>query len=168
MRPGLCAFAAAAGFLGAAVYIGLVEQPARLALGARAMMREWMPSNRRGTLMLSVLAAVSAILAYIQFRTNGDIRWIIGGAIILDPGKLALYLFFDDAGEHLAFRHCAGKGHLARAQTDAGLGLAGVGARLDRTGRCWRIRVGAGLAAVIDGHQGRWSARRPHSPPGPQ
>ena len=31
MRPGLYAFAAAAGFLGATVYIGLVEQPARLA-----------------------------------------------------------------------------------------------------------------------------------------
>jgi hypothetical protein len=83
MRPGLYAFAAAAGFLGATVYIGLVEQPARLALGPRAMIREWMPSNRRGALMLSVLAAVSAILAYIQFRTNGDIRWIIGGAVIL-------------------------------------------------------------------------------------
>jgi Domain of unknown function (DUF1772) len=83
MRPGLYAFTAAASFLGAAVYIGLVEQPARLALGTRAMMREWMPSNRRGTLMLSVLAAVSAILASIQFKTNGDIRWIIGGAVIL-------------------------------------------------------------------------------------
>jgi hypothetical protein len=164
MRPGLYAFAAAAGFLGATVYIGLVEQPARLALGTRAMMREWMPSNRRGTLMLSLLAAVSAILAYIQFRTNGDIRWIIGGAVILASWPYA----YDDAGEHLAFRHCAGKDHLARAQTDAGLGLAGVGARFDRTGRCRRIRVGAGSAAVIDGHQGRWSARRPHSQPGPQ
>ena len=92
MRPGLYAFAAAAGFLGAAVYIGLVEQPARLALGTRAMMREWMPSNRRGTPMLSLLAAVSAILAYIQFRTNGDIRWIIGGAVILASWPYAYFV----------------------------------------------------------------------------
>jgi hypothetical protein len=92
MRPGLYAFAAAAGFLGAAVYIGLVEQPARLALGARAMMREWMPSNWRGTLILSVLAAVSAILAYIQFRTNDDIRWIIGGAVILASWPYTYFL----------------------------------------------------------------------------
>ena len=69
MRPGLYAFAAAAAFLGATTYIGLVEQPARLALGSRAMIKEWTRSNRRGTLMLSVLAVVSAILAYIQFRS---------------------------------------------------------------------------------------------------
>ena len=92
MRPGLYAFAAAAGFLGATVYIGLVEQPARLALGPRAMIREWMRSNRRGTLMSSLLAAVSAILAYIQFRTNGDIRWIIGGAVILASWPYAYFV----------------------------------------------------------------------------
>ena len=92
MRPGLYAFAVAAGFLGATVYIGLVEQPARLALGSRAMMREWMSSNRRGTLMLSLLAAVSAIFASIQFRTNGDVRWIIGGAVILASWPYAYFV----------------------------------------------------------------------------
>jgi hypothetical protein len=83
MRPGLYAFAAAAGFLGAAIYIGLVEQPARLALGPRAMLREWMLSNRRGTPVLSVMAVASAILGFIQFKANGDVRWIIGGVTIL-------------------------------------------------------------------------------------
>jgi hypothetical protein len=92
MRSGLYAFAAAASFLGATVYIGLVEQPARLALGPRAMMREWTPSNRRGTLMLSLLAAVSAILAYIQFKANGDVRWIIGGAVILASWPYAYFV----------------------------------------------------------------------------
>jgi hypothetical protein len=82
MRPGLYAFAVAAAFLGATTYIGFVEQPARLALGTRSMVREWTESNRRGALMLSVLAVVSAILAGIEFR-NGDVRWLIGGATIL-------------------------------------------------------------------------------------
>jgi len=58
MWLGLCAFAAAAAFLGATLYIGVVEQPARLTLSTRAMIREWNPSNRRGTLMLSVLAFI--------------------------------------------------------------------------------------------------------------
>src|SRR6202035_3539612 len=79
----LYAFAAAASFLGASTYIGLVEQPARLALSGAGMLREWKWSNWRGTLVLSVFAVVSAILAYIQFKTNGDVRWLIGGTIIL-------------------------------------------------------------------------------------
>jgi hypothetical protein len=82
MRPGLYAFAVAAAFLGATTYIGFVEQPARLALGTRSMIREWTESNRRGALLLSVLAVVSAIFAGIEFR-NGDVRWLIGGATIL-------------------------------------------------------------------------------------
>jgi Domain of unknown function (DUF1772) len=92
MSPGLYAFAAAAAFLGATTYIGLVEQPARLALGTVAMFKEWARSNRRATLMLSVLAVVSAILAYIQFRTNGDVRWLIGGATILASWPYAYFV----------------------------------------------------------------------------
>jgi hypothetical protein len=92
MRPGLYAFAAAAGFLGAAIYIGLVEQPARLALGPRAMLREWMLSNRRGALVLSVMAVVSAILGFIQFKANSDVRWIIGGVTILASWPYAYFV----------------------------------------------------------------------------
>ena len=46
MRPDLFAFGAASAFFGAALYINIVEQPARLALGPRAMVREWARSNR--------------------------------------------------------------------------------------------------------------------------
>jgi hypothetical protein len=83
MRPGLFAFAAASAFFGAALFINLVEQPARLALDARSMIREWVPSNRRGFVMLSLLAAMSAMLAYVDFARTGDVRWIIGGTVIL-------------------------------------------------------------------------------------
>jgi hypothetical protein len=53
MRPALFAFAVASAFLGAALYINLVEQPARLALHVRSMIREWISSNRRGFIMLA-------------------------------------------------------------------------------------------------------------------
>ena len=56
------------------------------------MIQEWRLSNRRGTLLLSVLAVVSAILAYIQFRTNGDVRWIIGGLTILASWPYAYFV----------------------------------------------------------------------------
>ena len=92
MRPGTYAFAAAAGFLGAAIYIGLVEQPARLKLSGSAMIREWTLSYRRGTLVISVLAVVSAILAFVQFRIDGDVRWIIGGITILASWPYAYFV----------------------------------------------------------------------------
>jgi hypothetical protein len=92
MRPDLYAFAAAASFLGATIYVALVEQPARLRLSSPAMIQEWRLSNRRGTLLLSVLAVVSASLAYIQFRNNGDVRWIIGGLTILASWPYAYFV----------------------------------------------------------------------------
>src|SRR5258708_34033383 len=92
MRPGLYAFALAAAFLGATIYIGLVEQPARLRLNGRAMIQEWKLSNRRGTLVLSVLAVLSATIAFIQFRINGDVRWTIGGITILASWPYAYFV----------------------------------------------------------------------------
>ena len=92
MRPDLYAFAVAAAFLGATIYISLVEQPARLRLNGRAMIQEWKLSNRRGTLVLSVLAVLSAATAFIQFRMNGDVRWIIGGITILASWPYAYFV----------------------------------------------------------------------------
>jgi Domain of unknown function (DUF1772) len=92
MRPGLYAFAAAASFLGATTHIGLVEQPAWLALSGAAMLREWKRSNRRGTPVLSVFAVVSSVLAYVQFKTDGDVRWLIGGTIILASWPYAYFV----------------------------------------------------------------------------
>ena len=92
MRPGLYAFATAACFVGAAIYICLVEQPARLKLSGRAMIQEWRQSYHRGTLMMSVLAVVSAILAFIEFKMHGDVRWIIGGTTILASWPYAYFV----------------------------------------------------------------------------
>jgi hypothetical protein len=134
MRPGLYAFAAAA-FLGATTYIGFVEQPARLKLSAPAMIQEWKLSNRGGTLTLSVFAAVSATLAYIQFRANGDVRWLIGGTTILASWPYACFVMMP--GERLALRHSIGKSRLSGAQTDAGRGAAGWGHALIGFAACF-------------------------------
>ncbi|MEA2998090.1 MAG: hypothetical protein QOG74_3639 [Alphaproteobacteria bacterium] len=83
MRPDLLAFAAACAFLGAALYVNIVEQPARLALDARSVIREWTSSNRRGFVMLAMLAVISSLSGYAQYVRTGDVRWLIGGTIIL-------------------------------------------------------------------------------------
>jgi hypothetical protein len=83
MQTGLLAFAVASAFLGAALYINIVEQPARLGLAPPAMVQEWTPSNRRGFIMLAALAISSAILAYLDYWNSSDLRWVIGGVVIL-------------------------------------------------------------------------------------
>jgi len=92
MQTGLYAFAAAAAFLGAAIYIGFVEQPARLRLGAGAMVGEWRMSDHRGTILLTALSLVSAVLAFVQYRVSGDVRWIIGGVVILSSWPYEYYV----------------------------------------------------------------------------
>jgi hypothetical protein len=136
MWPGLYAFAAAAGFLGAAIYIGLVEQPARLALGPRAMLREWMLSNRRGTLVLSVMAVLSAILGFIQFKANSDVRWIIGAVTILASWPYAYFVMMPVNVWLFAIAPGKAVSHARKLMRDWGLlewghaviGLAAVGA----------------------------------------
>jgi hypothetical protein len=41
---------------------------------------------------LSVFAVISAILAFVQFKTNGDVRWIIGGTTILASWPYAYFV----------------------------------------------------------------------------
>src|SRR5712672_1488152 len=92
MRPDLLAFAAAFAFLGAALYVNIVEQPARLALDARSVIREWTSSNRRGFVMLAMLAVISSLSGYAQYVRTGDVRWLIGGTIILASWPYAYFV----------------------------------------------------------------------------
>ena len=144
MQSGLLAFAAASAFLGAVLYINIVEQPARLGLGPRAMVREWTPSNRRGFIMLAALAIISAILAYVDYWGTGDVRWIIGGG--RHPGEFALCLFRDGAGEHLVVRDAAGRARLDNSRAHAELGLARMGAGGNRACRMLHICLGPGCS----------------------
>jgi uncharacterized membrane protein len=82
MLAGLIAFAFAAAFTGAALYIALVEQPARLALDDSSMVREWAPSDRRGFALLGALALAGAVAALAAYGQARDIRWLVGALIV--------------------------------------------------------------------------------------
>lgn len=62
MLVGLFALTVAALFTGAAFYVGFVGQPARLSLDDRALLAEWKPAYKRGTLMQAPLAVVGFLL----------------------------------------------------------------------------------------------------------
>lgn len=69
-------------FAGAAIYISLVEHPARLECGTELAAREFGPSYRRATLMQASLAAagmLSAIGAWIQGR---GVPVLVGGILL--------------------------------------------------------------------------------------
>ena len=69
-------------FAGAAIYITLVEHPARLECGTDLAAREFVPSYRRATLMQASLAALgllAAVFAWVQGRGLGA---LVGGALL--------------------------------------------------------------------------------------
>jgi len=81
-------------FFGAAVYINLVEQPARVSCGTPLAVTEWRPSYKRGTFMQVPLALVGSLSAFVSWRFEDRMAWLIGGSLLLlvIPFTLAVIL----------------------------------------------------------------------------
>jgi hypothetical protein len=90
MIIGALALSAAALFAGAAVYVSVAEQPARLALDDRALLTQWKPAYRRGAAMQAPLALIGCILGLMAWRQNGAWQWFAGAMVLVSAWPYTL------------------------------------------------------------------------------
>jgi uncharacterized membrane protein len=70
-------------FTGASIYINLVEHPARMQTGIRPALTEFAPSYHRATITQVSLAVAGFLSALIAWRSRSDVRWLIGGGLLV-------------------------------------------------------------------------------------
>ena len=94
MIPQTVATLAAGVFFGAALYVNLVEHPARISCGVPLAVTEWRPSYKRGTLMQVPLALIGSLSAFIAWWLERSPAWLIGGLLLLLVIPFSLVVIF--------------------------------------------------------------------------
>ncbi|MCA1558994.1 MAG: DUF1772 domain-containing protein [Acidobacteria bacterium] len=122
-------------FTGAALYMNLVEHPARLSGDTEAAARQWAPSYRRAAIMQATLAMSAAATGVATWFHGEGIAWLWGGLLILAvvPFTLVVIRPTND-------RLLAGGRDVPSAETRQ---------LLERWGWLHAVRTALGLAASI-------------------
>ncbi len=69
-------------FTGAALYISLVEHPARIECGVELAATEFPPSYRRATVMQATLAALGLLASIAAWLAGATFWWMVAGALL--------------------------------------------------------------------------------------
>ena len=83
MLVGHLALIVAAIFTGAALYINVAEQPARLSLDDQSLLAEWKPAYKRGYSMQATLAIVGFLFGALSWWLTGRLAFATGAILML-------------------------------------------------------------------------------------
>ncbi|MDP3600063.1 MAG: DUF1772 domain-containing protein [Bosea sp. (in: a-proteobacteria)] len=135
MIAGQIALALAAAFGGAAFYINVAEQPARLGLDDNNLLKEWKPSYAGGFAMQGSLAVASASMGLAAAWLTKDWRWVVGAALILANWPYTLLGMMPTNNKLKAI-----------AEADAGPASRSL---IENWGRLHAVRTTLGIAATL-------------------
>jgi hypothetical protein len=132
---GQLALIAAALFTGAAVYVSVAEQPARLALDDRASLAEWKAAYHRGFAMQGPLAIIGFSLGVIAASAAMDWRWLAGALLLLANWPFTLIIILPTNKRLLEIK-----------PQDAGPESREL---IEKWGRLHAVRCGLGATATV-------------------
>ena len=135
MLAGRLALVAAALFAGAAIYVNVAEQPARLDLGDKALFTEWRSSYKRGFAMQAPLALVGSVLGLSAWWQTNDWRWLVGTMILIANWPYTLFAIMP-TNKQLKAINSAGAGSKSRML-------------IEKWGRLHAVRSALGFAATL-------------------
>src|SRR5216684_5472135 len=78
-------------FAGAALYLTLVEHPARMECGTELAATEFPPSYRRATVLQVSLALIGALCGTLAWFWDGSLSWLIAAGLLLSVIPFTLF-----------------------------------------------------------------------------
>ena len=88
------AVAATTGFAGAAIYINLVEHPARMSCSTEVAATVWAPSYRLATFTQAPLALVGCLGGIASWMLGANAMWVVGALCIFAVIPVTLIVIF--------------------------------------------------------------------------